>query len=71
MTLLKSSVTAEKVLIKVKACSINAIDVKIPGGVYDRCPLFKDQYYVVGFDRSNVKELKRDDEVYFLANMFN
>jgi NADPH:quinone reductase-like Zn-dependent oxidoreductase len=59
----KPKVNSGDILIKVKACSVNPIDVKVRGGVYDDYPDYyshttmeHDKYQILGFDGSGVIE---------------
>ncbi|CAF4122355.1 unnamed protein product [Adineta steineri] len=75
----------QQLLVRVKATSVNPIDVKVRGGVYDdypdyfdRVPLNKDKYQILGFDSAGIIEqigpdvtrFKVGDEIYFVASPF-
>ncbi|KAK4960312.1 hypothetical protein LTR10_003206 [Elasticomyces elasticus] len=64
-------------LVKVLACSVNPVDTKVRGGVYDDYPDYYEHTpalpHIVGFDGAgvveevgeNVHELKKGDEIYY------
>lgn len=63
LEVLKPKVNSHDLLIKVKACSVNPVDVKVRGGVYDDYPDYyartkmdQDKYQILGFDGSGVVE---------------
>ncbi|CAF0863385.1 unnamed protein product [Rotaria sordida] len=72
-------------LIRIKATSVNPIDIKVRGGVYDdypdyydHVPFNTDKYQILGYDSSGVVEqvgpdvsrFKIGDEIYFLVSPF-
>jgi zinc-binding alcohol dehydrogenase family protein len=73
------------ILIQVRACSVNPIDIKVRAekyddypDYYDHVPLNTDKYQILGYDSSGIIEqvgsgvsrFKVGDEVYFLASPF-
>jgi zinc-binding alcohol dehydrogenase family protein len=80
-----SASQGRQLLVRIKASSVNPVDTKVRGGVYDdypdyydHVPFNTDKYQILGYDSAGVVEqvgpdvsrFKIGDEVYFVASPF-